>query len=147
MKLLCAFVALSFSFATCKVVKFKDCGSVNGVVTNVFIDPCKETPCILHKGGNSTISVSFKPKAQVTAVKAMVHGIIAGIPVPFPITGDDGCKVSGLTCPLKPGVEVKYFKLIEVSPSYPSLKLLVKWELQDQSKKDLVCVEMAVQLK
>ena len=27
MKLLCALLALSFSFATCKVVKFKDCGS------------------------------------------------------------------------------------------------------------------------
>ena len=27
MKLLCALVALSFSFATCKVVKYKDCGS------------------------------------------------------------------------------------------------------------------------
>ena len=89
--------------------------------THVYIDPCTAAPCTLHKGKNSTISVAFNPTGTVTKVKAIVHGVIAGIPVPFPITGDDGCQNSGLTCPLKGGVEVKYSKAIPVLSQYPSV--------------------------
>lgn len=92
-------------------------------VTHVYVDPCKQSSCILHKGTNSTISVAFIPTASVPSVKALVHGVIAGIPIPFPISGDDGCINSGLTCPLKPGVEVKYAKAIPVSTSYPSVSI------------------------
>jgi hypothetical protein len=40
---------------------------------------------------------------DITAVKAAVHGIIAGIPILFPIPNADGCKNSNLVCPLKSG--------------------------------------------
>merc|ERR1712141_115557 len=136
-----------FGLVSCSEVKFKDCGSKSGKPTHLYIDPCTSNPCALVKGKNSTISVSFIPNKAVSSVKASVHGIIAGIPVPFPITGEDGCQKSGLTCPLKAGVEVKYFKTIPVLSSYPDLKLLVKWELTDESNQDIVCIEMPVQIK
>ena len=94
----------------------------SGKPTHVYVDPCT-TPssCILHKGKNSTISVSFIPNGVVTKVTTVVHGIIGGIPIPFPMEGTDGCVKSGLTCPLKGGVEVKYFKSLPVKTLYPSV--------------------------
>eukprot|EP00795_Rhopilema_esculentum_P002538 gene2538-733_t len=120
LKFISAAVFLS-GLASCMEIKFKDCGSTSAKATHVYIDPCTATPCTLHKGKNSTISVAFNPTGTVTKVKAIVHGVIAGIPVPFPITGDDGCQNSGLTCPLKGGVEVKYSKAIPVLSQYPSM--------------------------
>jgi len=136
------------TLASCTEVKFKDCGSKSGKPTHVYVTPCM-TPssCVLHKGTNSTISVSFIPNGVTTKVTAVVHGVIAGIAVPFPMEGTDGCVKSGLTCPLKGGVEVKYSKELPVKTVYPSLKLLVKWELQDQNKLDLVCVEIPAQIQ
>merc|ERR1719154_1040382 len=127
-------------------VKFIDCTG-SGKVQAVFVDPCDNpSSCTLHKGKNSTISIAFTPNGMTKSVTSVVHGVIVGVPVPYPITGVDGCKDSGLTCPLKPGVPVKFFKAIYVSKLYPSLKLLVKWELKDQDKKDLACVEIPVQV-
>lgn len=101
-------------------------------VTHVYIDPCNTDTCILRKGGNSTISVSFVPNGVTKSVKAIVHGVIAGIPVPFPITGDDGCQSSGLTCPLKAGIEVKYAKTIPVLKEYPSVSVDLKVTNDDE---------------
>jgi Niemann-Pick C2 protein len=39
---------------------------------------------------------------DITAVKAVVHGIIAGFPILFPIPNADGCKNSNLVCPPSP---------------------------------------------
>lgn len=96
-----------------------------GKITHVYMDPCDATPCIFHKGNNGTITISFIPNTEISSVKASVHGIISGIPLPFPIEGDDGCKDSGLTCPLKDGVEVTYFKALEVMKQYPSVSYLL----------------------
>lgn len=147
MKIVFATVLVVFAgLATGLQVQFHDCGSKSGKPTGVFVDPCKVQPCTLHRGGNSTISVSFIPNEVVKSVKSSVHGIIYGVPVPFPITGTDGCVNCGLTCPLKSGVEVKFFKSIPVLKAYPSMKLSVRWELIDGSGNDIVCVEILAKL-
>lgn len=58
---------------------------------------------------------------DVTKVSAVVHGILSGIPVPFPLDNPDGCKDSGLTCPLKSGQPVNYKTSIFVRDSYPKV--------------------------
>jgi Niemann-Pick C2 protein len=42
------------------------------------------------------LSYIFFIGEDITAVKAVVHGIISGIPIPFPIPNADGCKNSNL---------------------------------------------------
>jgi hypothetical protein len=52
-------------------------------------------------------------------VKADVHGVIQGLPVPWPLHDPDACHLSGLTCPLQPGNNYHYTSNIQVLKSYP----------------------------
>ena len=58
-------------------------------------------------------------------VKASVHGIISGIPMPFPFPQPDACVDSGLACPLQNGQDYTYTTQIPISSSYP--KVDVSW--------------------
>lgn len=49
---------------------------------------------------------------------ALVHGIIAGVPVPFPIPIEDGCK-SGIQCPIQNGQQYHYQNSLPVKSEYP----------------------------
>lgn len=52
--------------------------------------------------------------------KAVVHGIIAGVPVPFPIPMEDGCK-SGIQCPIQKQQSYHYVNALPVKSEYPSV--------------------------
>lgn len=76
------------------------------------------------------------------------------------------CQNSGLTCPLEDKTNYTYTASIPISPAYPKviltvylvstrikkidknllviiqIKVLVKWELQEASGKDLFCIEI-----
>jgi hypothetical protein len=56
-------------------------------------------------------------------VKADVHAIIQGIPVPvpWPIDNPDACQSSGLKCPLQPGNNYHYTASFPVKTSYPTV--------------------------
>jgi len=58
---------------------------------------------------------------------AVVHGIIAGVPVPFPIPNPDACKDSGLTCPLNNGKQYTYATNIFIRTEYPSVRAICYW--------------------
>jgi hypothetical protein len=61
------------------------------------------------------------PGVPDNSVKADVHGIIQGLPVPWPLHDPDACHSSGLTCPLQPGNNYHYTSNIEVLKSYPKV--------------------------
>eukprot|EP00794_Sanderia_malayensis_P019909 gene19909-21855_t len=130
-------------------VKFLNCDEGGaGKPVAVYVDPCDNPAgCGLKKGTNSTITIDFIPNGAASSVTPVVHGVIAGIPIPFPLKEKDGCKNSGLTCPLKAGVKVTYHQQLEILTAYPSLKLEVKWQLKDEKSKDLACIEIPVQIK
>ncbi|KAL4613159.1 epididymal secretory protein E1 [Arapaima gigas] len=138
------FVCMSLSFACVDAVVFKDCGSLVGKVVAVDVNPCPKEPCELHKGQSYTVNVTFNSNVESQTSKAVVHGIIAGIPVPFPIPVDDGCK-SGIVCPIDKK-SYSYVNQLLVKPEYPSIKLVVKWELLDDNGKDFFCVLIPVQI-
>ena len=134
------FVAFAF-FVTTSVasdVKFKDCGSAEGTVSKLDITPCESQPCVFHKGTNVTATVIFTPKETVAKSTIKVYGVI-GVSVLF--LSADGCKDHGLSCPLKPNVEVKLVVKLPVLKEYPSIELVVKFELVDQDGKKVFCVE------
>ena len=47
-----------------------------------------------------------------------LYGIIAGVPVPFPLPDDDACKL-GVTCPVPAKKMVQEKVIIPVQKSYP----------------------------
>lgn len=54
----------------------------------------------------------------------MVHGILLGVPIPFPIPEADGCK-SGINCPIQKGKTYSYLNKLPVKNEYPSVSDLV----------------------
>ena len=48
-----------------------------------------------------------------------VYGIVAGVPFHFNLPNPDGCKDSGLTCPLKTNTDLTFTQSIAVKSSYP----------------------------
>lgn len=56
---------------------------------------------------------------NVTSVKAVVHGILGVVPVPFNLPNPNGCVDSNLTCPLQSGTEYTYVATLPVLEEYP----------------------------
>ncbi|KAF3701265.1 Epididymal secretory protein E1 16.5 kDa secretory protein [Channa argus] len=132
-------------FTCARKVQFKDCGSTTGKVDSVDIDPCDSTPCQLHKGKSYTVNVTFSSSVDSKTSTAVVHGIIAGVPVPFPVPIEDGCK-SGIQCPIQKQITYHYATELPVKSEYPSIKVVVKWELRDDDKHDLFCILFPVEV-
>merc|ERR1712135_36209 len=109
---------------------YKDCGS-KAKVTGVDVNGCTEAP------------------AASTAVNTVVHGIIAGIPVPFSVPEGKACETGHVNpgCPLTPGSEHAYDIKLPVSSWYPSLRLNVRWQLQDENGSPIVCIIFPAMLK
>uniref|UniRef100_H2VC09 NPC intracellular cholesterol transporter 2 n=3 Tax=Takifugu TaxID=31032 RepID=H2VC09_TAKRU len=132
-------------FTCAEPVKFADCGSTSGKVADVDIVPCPTQPCQLHKGQSYSVNVTFSSTVESQKSKAVVHGIVAGIPIPFPIPLEDGCK-SGIKCPIHVQQSYHYVNSLPVKTEYPAIKLVVEWELKDDSQKDLFCIRFPVQI-
>ncbi|XP_055027470.2 NPC intracellular cholesterol transporter 2-like [Misgurnus anguillicaudatus] len=139
-------VLLSFiAYASAEHVKYLDCGSVQGTVIGVDIQPCPQQPCQLHKGQDYTVNVTFSSNAASQTSKAIVHGVIAKVPIPFPIPIDDGCKC-GIQCPIKEKNIYSYVNQLPVKSEYPAIRLVVEWELRDDLNKDLFCIKFPVEI-
>ncbi|XP_069008234.1 NPC intracellular cholesterol transporter 2-like [Embiotoca jacksoni] len=134
-----------FGLTCADPVKYVDCGSATGKVTMVDINPCASQPCQLHKGQDYSVNVTFSSGVMSTTSTAVVHGIIAGVPIPFPIPVGDGCK-SGIQCPIQKQQMYHYQTTLPVRSEYPAIKLVVEWELRDDDKKDLFCIKFPVQI-
>ncbi|XP_033734697.1 NPC intracellular cholesterol transporter 2-like [Pecten maximus] len=119
---------------------FKDCGSTSGHITSITVNPCPSEPCALVRGTNVSVEVDFVSNVHTNKVTTSVHGIIAGIPVPFMST--HSCTSNNVHCPISPGVNNVYTNYIPVLQIYPEISLLVKWELIDEQGNDLACFVM-----
>ncbi|KAG5857543.1 NPC intracellular cholesterol transporter 2-like [Anguilla rostrata] len=126
-------------------VKYVDCGSAVAKVSSVEVSPCPKQPCELKRGQSYAVNVTFLSDDASQTSKAVVHGVIAGIPVPFSIPNDDGC-TSGVVCPIQKAKTYSYVNQLPVKSTYPSIKLLVEWELMDDLGKDLFCIKFPVQI-
>ncbi|KAM3919583.1 NPC intracellular cholesterol transporter 2 isoform 1-T2 [Leptodactylus fuscus] len=124
---------------------YKDCGCTQGKLMSVDVSPCPKQPCPLMKGKTYTINVTFISEEATPSCSAVVHGKIGVVPIPFPLPEADGCK-SGVSCPLKNGVTYNYLTNMYIKEQYPSMKLVVQWELQDVNDKDLFCWQIPVEI-
>merc|ERR1712221_5094 len=127
---------------------FKDCGS-KAKVTSVDVNGCAKAPCLLPKGSDASMVIKFEAPAASTAVNTVVHGIIAGIPVPFSVPDGKACETGHVkpACPLAANGEHAYDIKLPVSAWYPSLRLNVKWQLQDENGDDIICIIFPAILK
>ncbi|GIY61878.1 NPC intracellular cholesterol transporter 2 [Caerostris darwini] len=148
MNRLIAFIALVVLAVQVSGTKFTDCGSQSGQVTSVDVTDCPDSAdtCILKKGTTKGISIKFTSKSESKTLKAVVHGVIAGVPLPFNLPKSDGCK-SGIACPTKNGENYTYANNLVIRNSYPSLGVTVRWELKDDQQQDMVCIEIPCEIQ
>ena len=66
----------------------------------------------------------FSLGEKVEKLTAIVHGIIAGIPIPFPLPNPDACKDSGLQCPLASGKSASYVATLPILSEYPAVSVM-----------------------
>uniref|UniRef100_T1JGD2 MD-2-related lipid-recognition domain-containing protein n=1 Tax=Strigamia maritima TaxID=126957 RepID=T1JGD2_STRMM len=129
-------------------LQYTDCGSKTGTLEKVdMIPPCVTEVCTLPSGQNVTIKLTFKSNEVAKSVTAVVHGLIGGLPFPFPLPNPNACQDSGLTCPLQASTEYQYHEELPILSSYPKLAVTIKYELVDENKEDIVCVEIPSQIK
>jgi len=141
------------SSVSCTTLRFKDCGSQVGKISTIKTSPdvAQEGKMyVLRKGVDYTVNVTFTSTESTKTAHAQVYGIVAGIPVPFSLPNADGCKDSGITCPIQQGQTYVYSATLPVSKLYPSVKVVVKWELYDHSTdtgNKLFCFESGFAVK
>ncbi|WAR18337.1 NPC2-like protein [Mya arenaria] len=134
-------VAVSFG------VQFKDCGSKEGVVTAVKCTTGGSTACLLTRGENATLEIDFKSNTAQKKLKNVVHGIIARLPVPFNPADADACNGMEPKCPTEANKNYKFVTSLPVKTEYPTIRLVVKWEIQDDQNNDVICIEIPAQIK
>jgi len=141
-------LVLSVLFAIANATTFTDCGSTSGEVKSVDVTNCpdSEEVCKLERGKSAGITINFVSKCESKSLKAVVHGVIHSVPMPFPIPNPDACK-SGVTCPMKNGETYTYTNNLNIRNSYPAISVTVRWELQDDQTKNTVCVEIPAVIK
>ncbi|XP_062584044.1 NPC intracellular cholesterol transporter 2-like [Saccostrea cucullata] len=125
-------------------VNFTNCspgsGGIHGKLTIVDVDPCPALPCALPHGKDITLHATFTPSVSSSTFKSSVHGIILGLPVPY------GVPTGSLSGPIVAGQEVVYTNTLHVSPLYPKIRLIVKWEIKDEHNHDLFCFLLPVHI-
>ena len=77
---------------------YKDCGS-NSQIKSLRVSSCDNRKknvetrdddevasdiCEVERGSNVTFSLSFVPRSNATQLKAVIHGIVDFVPIPFP---------------------------------------------------------------
>lgn len=63
---------------------------------------------------------------EVPEVTTVVHGIIQGVEMPFPLKNPDACLDSGLACPLKKDINYEYMQTLPVLKIYPKVSTPIR---------------------
>ncbi|KAL3873785.1 hypothetical protein ACJMK2_036870 [Sinanodonta woodiana] len=127
-------------------IMFTSC-NVPGTIASVDVYPCPSQPCIFRHGINGTVKVTFKTVFPALSLKTELYAILAGVSASLPLPNPDGCKDSGITCPIKAGSLVTYHTTVPVLKQYPSLRLVVKWVLRDENNNMQFCFQFPIEIK
>lgn len=118
----------------------------NGEISTIDVSPCDEDPCVLKRGGNTTVTINFIPHEAVTAAKIYAWAFLGLVPVSLPIPSSDACQGHGLTCPLKSGIQVELVYAMFISEDVPSGSFKLDAGLKDQNDKSIICGKVSLKL-
>lgn len=118
----------------------------NGEISTIDVSPCDEDPCVLKRGGNTTVTINFIPHEAVTAAKIYAWAFLGLVPVSLPVPSSDACQGHGLTCPLKSGIQVELVYAMFISEDVPSGSFKLDAGLKDQNDKSIICGKVSLKL-
>nr|CAD7592311.1 unnamed protein product [Timema genevievae] len=118
-------------------------GSKAGKFSSITVSGCtdQQPVCVLKRRTNTTIDITFTPCKycsieDLKKVTTVVHGIVAGVPVLFNVPDPEACDTC-LKCPLSANSSYDYRATLPIARFYPTIQLIVKWELQDELTRDI----------
>ena len=132
-------------YSRVRATPWKDCGSTNIVINNVVLEGCSGSPCVLVKGTNETVTITFTPKEAFTDLTNKLYGLIGGVPVPFPLPQADACKL-GVTCPMAAGTEYVEAVVLYIESAWPDIQVIGEWKINDPSGTTVGCFEVPLKL-
>lgn len=126
---------------------WKPCTANNGEVLDLTVDaPHHKESYVLQKGTNVTMNVAFWASEDADHVTVRAHGMVMGVPIRLKMPNEDGCRESGIQCPVKNGERYTYVQKFEVKPSYPKMSATLKWSLGDGKGGVMACVLLPVEI-
>ncbi|KAL5463559.1 hypothetical protein EMCRGX_G032464 [Ephydatia muelleri] len=132
-------------YSRVRATPWKDCGSTNIVINDVDVKGCSVAPCVLTKGGNVSISVTFTPKEAFTDLTNKLYGIVGGFPVPFPLPQADVCEL-GVKCPMTSGTRYTQTVDLWIQTSWPDIQVISEWKIEDPSGTAEGCFEIPLKI-
>ncbi|KAL8602650.1 hypothetical protein ACOMHN_029972 [Nucella lapillus] len=132
--------------AVAESISFKDCSGKNTTVS-VDISPCSVQPCVFTHNVTATVRVTFKAPQTSSKLKAEIFGIIEGIKIGWPMPNPDGCKDSGITCPVSgTAQQYTYASVLPVPKAAPKIRLVVEWSLTGASGEKQFCFDFPMEI-
>ncbi|XP_052273085.1 NPC intracellular cholesterol transporter 2-like [Dreissena polymorpha] len=95
----------------------------------------------VEKGTDASLEIDFTSKTSQSQLSTVVHGVLSGVPVPFSIPDANACNGIVEKCPISPNNNYTFKASMPVKSIYPSLRLVVRYEIQDPSGTDVICIE------
>ncbi|XP_062540104.1 NPC intracellular cholesterol transporter 2 [Armigeres subalbatus] len=125
-------------------VLFEDCGSQYDVLS-IQLSSCSSSPCNMPRGTNVTVNAEFSPNGSTTTPSLLheAYFILNAIKTKATITPT---KCEGTVCPFQGDVGLKFSAEIYVSPSLPSLRGKLRWELMNDAKEVLLCYQIPISI-
>ncbi|XP_064604087.1 ecdysteroid-regulated 16 kDa protein-like [Liolophura sinensis] len=115
--------------------------STKATIKSVELSGCSDSDvsCILKKGTNVTLHMTFTLKEDAKLLTAKVAGIIGPASIPFPLPNADACVNCGLNCPISTGTTVTYVIQLPIRKIYPQIKVVTRWSLIDTNQNVVTC--------
>ncbi len=112
-------------------------------IQSLTITGCTSYPCILKKGSDAAIEMKFTLKRRVNDIGLKIAGRLNGREIPFSVDDSNHCKntIEGMTgsCNLLKGETYSYKYSLPILNEYPSLMVIVKFEIVDKRGLPVTC--------
>ncbi|XP_076233862.1 Niemann-Pick type C-2b [Calliopsis andreniformis] len=118
----------------------------------VKISGCEVPPCLLKRRTKASVEQKFVPERDTENLKNSVNAAVLGVPLPFVgVDGTSACNNIFHTdqtpagCSLKKGVEYIYKREFPVLQIYPTISMVIHYELKDGNT-SVTCFEVPAKI-
>ncbi|TGZ71696.1 hypothetical protein CRM22_002501 [Opisthorchis felineus] len=127
-------------------VTFRDCGSEGARVTAVEITPCQIEPCVLRRGVEYVVRITFTASTNVNTRGFRAQGRVNFQPMLVPLPPNGVCTFVSPHCPIEAGESYTYSYSGAVPPDFSLGVTTLRWELLDGTGAPFVCIEIPVRV-
>ena len=148
------FISCIEIYVSSVIVPFVDCGSNSFTVEELDFD-CEDgtpKPCKFNKGKTYNGNISLTATADVSNGIIVLHAIVGGASLPFPLDKPNICSDHNLSCPIKSGTKAVMTVQLTVPSFAPVTGLIAEVEIQPVSESsttnaDFMCVKFLAEIQ